>query len=94
METPEKIWLIDQGDEVSWCNCPDPSHDIEKSETVEYVRADKHKELVELGKKISSVTAVTSQLVKDQSGNETMAILLDDIGDLLGQLDQLVCHYR
>lgn len=46
--------------------------------------------LKNVGKKISSVTAVTSQAVKDQNGNECMAILLEDVDDLLTELDQLV----
>lgn len=29
-EQPDKIWLIDMGDEIVWCDCPDPSTDVDE----------------------------------------------------------------
>lgn len=39
-ETPERIWLIDLGDEITWCDSPDPSDDIDERDVTEYIRAD------------------------------------------------------
>lgn len=36
--TPERIWLIDMGDCIAWCDDPDPSGTGE-DDAVEYVRA-------------------------------------------------------
>jgi len=36
--TPERIWLIDMGDCISWCDDPDPAGTGE-DDAVEYVRA-------------------------------------------------------
>ena len=90
METPERIWLIDHGDGISWCDSPNPSDEILESDSIDYVRADKYQALLDLGKEISSKTATYSQSVKDENGNEKMAILLEDVADLLGKLDRLV----
>ena len=43
MNKPERIWLIDMGDEITWCDCPDPSGDVHPDDVCEYIRADKVK---------------------------------------------------
>jgi len=40
METPERIWLIQMGDEVVWCDSPDPDDGMEIEDAVEYMRVD------------------------------------------------------
>lgn len=56
METPDRIWLIDLGDEVTWCDDPDPSGDINERDVVKYVKAEtseaREKKLVEALKKL------------------------------------------
>jgi hypothetical protein len=39
MKTPDRIWLLDLGDEITWCDCPDPSGDIHPDDAVAYVKA-------------------------------------------------------
>ena len=37
----ENIWLIKNGEnDYTWCDCPDPSDDIDPEDTTKYVRAD------------------------------------------------------
>lgn len=38
--TTEKIWLIDMGDEFTWCDSPEPSDGVEEEDVTEYIRAD------------------------------------------------------
>ena len=43
MNQNKNIYLIDLGDEITWCDSPDPSDGIEESDVTGYVRADIHK---------------------------------------------------
>ncbi|ANN71517.1 hypothetical protein [Bordetella bronchialis] len=36
---PERIYLIETGEGVVWCDCPSPAPDIDQDDAVEYVRA-------------------------------------------------------
>jgi len=39
MKAPERIYLIDQGDDgIVWCDDPNPAGDVEPPESVEYMR--------------------------------------------------------
>lgn len=38
MKTPDKIYLIDMGDEVTWCDCPDPSGYVDERDVVSYTK--------------------------------------------------------
>ena len=35
MNVPKVIWLIDVGDEIVWCDCPEPSDGIDVAHDVE-----------------------------------------------------------
>ena len=39
METPDTIYLIDTGDEVTWCGSQFPSDGINKEDTCAYIKA-------------------------------------------------------
>ena len=39
METPDTIYLIDMGDEVTWCDSPDPSGGVHPDDVCEYVKS-------------------------------------------------------
>lgn len=39
METPNVIYLIDCGDEISWCDDPNPSGYIEPEDVVKYIKS-------------------------------------------------------
>jgi hypothetical protein len=39
MQTPDVIYLIDTGDEISWCDDPNPSGDLEPDDVVKYIKA-------------------------------------------------------
>lgn len=39
MNTPNEIYLIDTGSEITWCDVPDPSEYIEEEDVVKYVRS-------------------------------------------------------
>ena len=58
MDVPKKIWLIDVGDEITWCDCPYPSNYIEERDVVEYVKAE---QLEQQAKSIDKL----QKLVKD-----------------------------
>ena len=45
MKTPKRIWLIDMGDETAWCDCPDPSDDIDPRDICEYIKMSEYKKL-------------------------------------------------
>lgn len=49
MKTPDRIWLIDMGDEITWCDDPDPSGEVHPDDTVEYVKAEVAKEACKQG---------------------------------------------
>jgi len=36
---PDKIWLIDMGDEITWCDDPAPGTDMDANDAVGYVKA-------------------------------------------------------
>ena len=38
-ELPDEIYLIRQGDEVVWCEHPDPAPDVEPEDVTKYVKA-------------------------------------------------------
>ena len=40
MNQNKDIYLIDLGDEITWCDCPEPSDGIEKEDVTHYVRVD------------------------------------------------------
>lgn len=40
MNTPDKIWLIDTGDEIVWHDDPDPTGDVHEEDVVAYTRTD------------------------------------------------------
>ncbi len=40
MNKPERIFLIELGDEIVWCDDPDPGTDMDKADAVEYIRKD------------------------------------------------------
>jgi len=40
MNQNKNIWLIDLGGEITWCDCPEPSNDIEPEDVTKYVRED------------------------------------------------------
>lgn len=37
--TPDRIYLIDSGEGIQWCEDPDPGLDMKAEDAVEYVRA-------------------------------------------------------
>lgn len=39
METPDIIYLIDCGDEITWCDDPNPSGDLEPDDVVMYEKS-------------------------------------------------------
>lgn len=41
MVTPDKIYLLDMGDEVDWADSPDPGVDMEPDDAIAYVKANK-----------------------------------------------------
>ena len=41
MDTPDRIWLIDMGGEIAWCDTPDPDDGIDPRDVVEYVKVEK-----------------------------------------------------
>jgi hypothetical protein len=42
MITPDKIYLIDLGDEVTWCDDPNPSGNVDKQDVVAYIKDTNH----------------------------------------------------
>ena len=46
MEAPDVIYLIDTGDEISWCDDPNPSGDLEPDDSVAYVKKEQRDELL------------------------------------------------
>lgn len=59
-ECPVSIWLIDSGDDyLVWCDCPDPSDDIDPSDTLEYVRIN---EVEKLRKRIKALEAIVHDI--------------------------------
>ena len=40
MNRNEKIYLIDMGDEITWCDEPDPSGNVEPEDVTAYIRVD------------------------------------------------------
>ena len=40
IEGLEKIWLIDMGEEIVWCDSPTPAPEMEYEDSTAYVRAD------------------------------------------------------
>ena len=45
LQQPKNIWLINLGDEITWCDDPEPSSDIDEDDVTGYVRADIHGKL-------------------------------------------------
>lgn len=39
-DNPKTIYLIDMGDQIAWCDSPDPDGNIEPEDVTEYIRAD------------------------------------------------------
>jgi hypothetical protein len=39
MNTPDVIYLIDVGDEITWCNHPNPTGEVEPGDVVRYEKA-------------------------------------------------------
>ena len=52
MNENKNIWLIDLGDEITWCDTPDPSDGIDEDDVTGYVRADIHGKLEQANKKL------------------------------------------
>lgn len=40
---PDKIYLMDMGDEIVWCDDPAPGVGMEEFESVEYIRTDRER---------------------------------------------------
>jgi len=40
MNKNKNIYLLDLGDDIVWCDCPEPSNDIEPEDVTKYVRED------------------------------------------------------
>ena len=38
MKTPDKIYLIDMGDEIVWCDTPDPGNGMKPDDAAEYIK--------------------------------------------------------
>ena len=71
MEQPERIWLIDSGGDVVWCDCPDPSNEIDPRDTTEYVRADIVKKRIKaLEAMVHEVGADRARLLVERQGHD------------------------
>ena len=72
--TPERIWLIDMGDCIAWCDDPDPSGTGE-DDAVEYVRAtlirSQAEELERLRRALGAVTKTANLLYANAVGCAT-----------------------
>ena len=67
MDTPKRIWLIDMGDEIVWCDCQDPTGGVHPDDTVEYVRVDRDKVLAKQSE-ISQCTCASKRFKDSSSG--------------------------
>jgi hypothetical protein len=47
MKTPDVIYLIDMGDEISWCDDPNPSGNYEPDDSIAYVKKEQRDQLLE-----------------------------------------------
>jgi hypothetical protein len=48
MKTPNVIYLIDMGDEIAWCDDPNPSGECAPDDSIAYVKKEQRDELLEL----------------------------------------------
>jgi len=47
MKTPDVIYLIDMGDEIAWCDDPNPSGNYEPDDSIAYVKKEQRDQLLE-----------------------------------------------
>jgi len=47
MKTPDVIYLIDMGDEIAWCDDPNPSGEYEPDDSIAYVKKAQRDQLLE-----------------------------------------------
>ncbi len=45
MITPERIWLIDMGDEITWCDVPDPIGSMPPDDSEGYIKLSEYQRL-------------------------------------------------
>lgn len=70
METPNVIYLIDTGDEISWCDDQNPSGDIDIDDTIKYVKSSISDALLEALEEIYQMVQESYHV--DDSNMETM----------------------
>ena len=79
-ETPEIIYLIDGADELGvcklWCQDPAPGAGMNPDDAVQYIRADKHKEIVDM-----QAQALESAILRKQA--EAVDQVCSDIGEMV-----------
>jgi hypothetical protein len=67
MNRDKRIWLINMGDEIVWCDVPDPSHDCEEEDATEYVLIDEYRAVeVERDKALKGLNDAAAYLQNDR----------------------------
>ena len=81
----EKIWLIDMGDEITWCDSPSPAPDIDYDDSTGYIRIDIYnKDVMEQQKQITELQG------RLKRADKTIERLRDALLEAAGEIDGLV----
>ncbi len=75
MKTPDVIYLIDCGDEITWCDDPNPSGDLEPDDVVMYEKSSVKSAAPAL---LEALEAAKSKIECSQRAHERASVFLVD----------------